>query len=199
MMFHPQFYRTPETWVTSVVPALDQLLIEQAHLEKKAASAAIAYMFRYPKLTSVHGRLSELAREELEHFEQVLELCDRRGIDCGPLKPGTYPGRLAKLVRPSEPEQLLDRLLVNGVIEARSCERMKLLSQALRGIDDELAAFYHELVVSEARHHDLYVRLAVEVAAPQEQVESRLSEILTHEADILRVPVRPGAAPRLHA
>jgi tRNA-(ms[2]io[6]A)-hydroxylase len=198
MMFSPEFARTDDGWAASVLPRIDELLIEQAHLEKKAASAAIGYLFRYPKLTSIHARLSELAREELEHFEQVLALCDARGIDPGPLKPGTYAGRLVQVIRQQEPWLLLDRLLVNGVIEARSCERMRLLSVALRGVDDELARFYHELVVSEARHHDLYVRLAEEVAAPRDEVRERLAEILRHEGEILAQPIRHAGAPRLH-
>lgn len=198
-MFSPDFARTSDDWAATVVPFLEQLLVEQAHLEKKAASAAISYLFRYPKLTSIHARLSELAREELEHFEATLALCAARGIDPGPLKPGTYAGRLAKVVRQREPQLLLDRMLVNAVIEARSCERMRLLANELRATDRELADFYHELVVSEARHHGLYVDLACEAVAPRAEVERRLGEVLRFEAELLAEPVRSTEPPRLHA
>ena len=195
-MFHPRFAATDSDWAERMLPFVDELLVEQAHLEKKAASAAIHYLFRYPELAPVHDRLSELAREELEHFERVLALCRRRGIAFGALKPGTYPGRLQAIQRAREPDLLLDRLLCNAVIEARSCERMKLLGEALRERDDEVADFYGDLVRSEARHHDLYVRIAKTVVDPS-VVDTRLVEILEHEGDVLATS--PPGPPRLHA
>ncbi|MGA0059957.1 MAG: tRNA isopentenyl-2-thiomethyl-A-37 hydroxylase MiaE, partial [Planctomycetota bacterium] len=147
--------------------------------------AALGFLFRYPEHLVLQAPLSELAREELEHFERTLALLEGRGIPFGRQQPGPYAARLLRVVRPADPERLLDHMLCCAVIEARSCERMKVLSDALRGRDDQLADFYHDLVVSEARHHGLYVRLAKELFDPTE-VQARLDEILDHEGGVMR-------------
>jgi tRNA-(ms[2]io[6]A)-hydroxylase len=178
-------HRTAVDWAPRVLEGLPELLVEQAHLEKKAASAALGFLFRYPEHLVLQAPLSELAREELEHFERTLALLEGRGIPFGRQQPGPYAARLLRVVRPADPERLLDHMLCCAVIEARSCERMKVLSDALRGRDDQLADFYHDLVVSEARHHGLYVRLAKELFDPTE-VQARLDEILDHEGGVMR-------------
>ncbi len=188
-------YATGPEWVQAVLPHRAALLIEQAHLEKKAASSAISFLFRYPDEISLQAPLAELAREELEHFEQVLALLAVRGIRFGRQKPGTYAARLTSIIRPKEPDRMLDHLLCNAVIEARSCERMRLLAQGLAEVDPELAEFYRGLLGSEARHHGLFVELAKGVHPP-EAVEARLEEILAHEAGILSAA---GPRPRLHS
>ena len=185
---------TDAGWAARVLPHLDELLVEQAHLEKKAASAAITYLFRYPEHVFLQVPLSELAREELEHFEQTMAILERRGIAFGRQKPGPYAGRLLAIVRDKEPARLLDQMLCNATIEARSCERMKVLSEALVDRDPELAGFYHALVVSEARHHALYVRLAERIFDPAE-VRARLDEVLDHEGDVI---AKATPLPRLH-
>ena len=177
------------------MPHLGELLIEQAHLEKKAASSAINLLFRYPDEVSLQAPLSQLAREELEHFEQVLALLARRKIRFGRQKPGVYAAKLTGLMSPGEPQRLLDHLLCNAVIEARSCERMRLLSRGLAGVDDELAAFYQGLVASEARHHGLFVDLAKGIFSGKD-VDRRLEEVIRHEATIL---MAAGPRPRLHS
>ena len=119
---------TDSRWANSVLEHLDDLLLEHAHLERKAASNALQLMFRYPDRPSMQKPLSELAREELRHFEAVLEVMARRSLTFQPQQPGPYAGKLMQIVSPREPRQLLDRLLCAAVIEARSCERMKLPS-----------------------------------------------------------------------
>ncbi|MBK8976599.1 MAG: tRNA-(ms[2]io[6]A)-hydroxylase [Planctomycetes bacterium] len=188
-------HATGPAWLAKVLPALDELLLEQAHLEKKAASGALTFMFRYVEHEALQAPLSELAREELEHFEQSLAVLRARGIPFRRQRPGPYAERLLAIQRVAEPGRMLDQMLCAAVIEARSCERMKLLADGLSGQgEDELAAFYRRLVVSEARHHGLYVRLAKTCFEPAE-VERRLDEILDHEADVLS---RATALPRLH-
>jgi tRNA-(ms[2]io[6]A)-hydroxylase len=181
-------------WAAAVVEHLDELLLEHAHLERKAASGALQFMFRYSEHAFLQQPLSELAREELRHYEAVLELMARRGISFGRQKPSPYAGRLLSIVRPREPEQLLDRLLCAAVIEARSCERMKLLAAALVEDDPELAKFYDGLVRSEARHFSIYVDLARQLF-DAEEVDDRLSEISAHEARIL---ADAPDGPRMH-
>lgn len=187
-------YCTDPAWIETVLPQRNELLVEQAHLEKKAASSAVSFLFRYPQEISLQAPLSRLAREELEHFELVLAILNRRGIPFGKQRPGHYAGALLAVMRVGEPARLLDRLLCNAVIEARSCERMKLLAIGLAGVDDEVAEFYQSLVVSEARHHGLFVSLAKGIF-PVAEVARRLAEIIRHEASILMAAT---PMPRLH-
>jgi tRNA-(ms[2]io[6]A)-hydroxylase len=185
---------TDAAWLERVLPHVDELLVEQAHLEKKAASGALTYLFRYPEHVVLLAPLSELAREELGHFERVLALLERRGIPFRRLRPGPYASELLAAVRDTEPERLLDQLLCHAAIEARSCERMRLLARALAGRDDELATLYGDLVRSEARHQSLYVELAARLF-PRATVDARQREILSHESAVL---ARPCELPRLH-
>ena len=188
-------YSTDPAWLQRVIPHLDQLLVEQAHLEKKAASSAVTLLFRYPQEITLQAPLSKLAREELEHFESVLALLSRRGIPFARQKPSQYAKGLLAVMRVTEPDRLLDRLLCYAVIEARSCERMKLLAEGLAGVDDEIAAFYRSLITSEARHHGLFVQLAKGIF-PVSEVDRRLAEIISHEAAIV---MASPPMPRLHS
>lgn len=185
---------TDPAWADACVDDVPYLLVEQAHLEKKAAAAAISFMFRYPDHLFLQEPLSELAREELEHFELVLGAMRARGIEFKRQEPAPYAGRLLEIVRPTEPAKLLDQMLCNAAVEARSCERMMLLARALRAVDADLAALYHELVGSEARHHELYVELAQQIADPTE-VELRILQVMEHEAEVVATAPR---APGLH-
>jgi tRNA-(ms[2]io[6]A)-hydroxylase len=171
---------------------MDEILLDHAHCEKKAASTALSLIFRYPHLQEIVRPLSELAREELRHFELCLELLAERGVAFRRIRPSPYAGRLRKACRPREPERLLDTLLCCSLIEARSCERMKLLAEVL---PEKLATFYRGLLASEARHHTLYVGLARQYF-DAEEVEKRLGELAQHEAEIL---IEPSEGVRLHA
>ena len=182
---------SPE-WLARALAHLDQVLIDHAHCEKKAASTAVSLLFRYPDRAAMLPVLSALAREELAHFEQVLALLAKRGVAYGRLKPSPYATELLTAVRPQEPERLVDTLLCLSLIEARSCERMRLLSEA---VDDvELAAFYRGLLASEARHHQSYVGLAIDVL-PEAVVRARLGELAAHEAAVI---AGAPALPRMH-
>lgn len=192
-----------------MLPHLPTILLDHAHCEKKAASTAINLLFRYQPIPELMRPLSELAREELGHFELLLGVLERRGIPFGPLSPSPYAAELHRAVRDEEreaganagrltgrtvrPERLLDTLLVCALIEARSCERMKLLAEAVD--DPELAALYRDLLASEARHHATYVDLAC-LSWPRPSVEQRLEELATHEATVLVAAPRIA---RLHA
>jgi tRNA-(ms[2]io[6]A)-hydroxylase len=126
--------------------------------------------------------MTEIVVEELEHFRLVLDLLERRGIRFRKLAPSSYGARLHELIRKDEPGRAVDRLLVGGLIEARSCERFSLLADHVA--DPELAAFYRSLFESEARHHATYVRLACEVQ-PDDVVRDRLHELAAAEAEII--------------
>ena len=184
---------THPSWAPRVLAELDELLLDHAHCEKKAAGMAVTLIFRYPQHAFLLEPLSRLAREELAHFEEVLRLLARRGQGFRPLRASPYAGRLRRCLRRWEPERLLDLLLCSALIEARSCERFGLLAETVQ--DAELAAFYRGLLAAEARHHQSYVDLAGSVA-PAREVRARLAELAEREAAIL-AEVPPG--PRMHA
>lgn len=183
---------TDPRWLERALAHMDEILVDHAHCEKKAASTAVSLLFRYADRVALLPPLARLAREELAHFEEVLGHLTARGIAFGHQKPSPYAGELLAAVRPTEPQRLLDTLLCLALIEARSCERMGLLADALD--DPGLAALYRGLLASEARHHQGYLDLARIVAAP-DAVRERLDALARHEAAVIA-----GAPPvaRLH-
>ena len=196
---------TDRAWLERALANLDEILVDHAHCEKKAASTALSLLFKYPERAAMLTPLARLAREELTHFEEVLGHLEARGIGFRHQVPSPYAGQLLAAVRPTQPATLLDTLLCAALIEARSCERMTLLADALadaardptRGTptDVSLVALYRGLHASEARHHRAYVDLACEVA-PLALVRKRLAELARHESLVL---ARMPAMPRLHA
>jgi tRNA-(ms[2]io[6]A)-hydroxylase len=184
---------TEPSWARRAVAALDAILVDHAHCEKKAASMALTLCFRYPDRPALLLPLSRLAREELAHFEEVLAHLAARGVAFGHQPPGPYAAGLLAAVRRDEPARCLDTLLCMALIEARSCERLGLLADVLP--DAGLAAFYRGLLAAEARHHATYVELARSVAAP-DAVAARLDALAAHEAAVLAAT---PPLPRLHA
>ena len=173
---------TDPAWAARALSRLDELLVDHAHCEKKAAGTAVQLLFRYPQHAGLLTPLSQLAREELMHFEQVLALLAERGLAFGRHRPGPYAGKLRERERTSEPERLLDTLLCCALIEARSCERFGLLADAAP--EPALGQFWTRLLEAEARHHGIYVTLA-RSHAPEAVVAARLRELATHEAAVL--------------
>jgi tRNA-(ms[2]io[6]A)-hydroxylase len=184
---------TPARWWAQVQHEIPTLLLDHAHCEKKAAGAAMNLLFAYVDRVPDCRELTEIVREELEHFEMVLDLLAKRGIPYGKLTPGGYGAKLHALTRANDPERAVDRMLIAGLIEARSCERFDLLA---KNVDDpELAAFYRSLFESEARHHSTYVRLAKYFQA-EEAVLTRLRELAAAEAAIV---AEGDPLPRMHS
>jgi tRNA-(ms[2]io[6]A)-hydroxylase len=187
---------TSDDWAPWAVEHIGDLLIDHAHCEKKAASSALALMFKYPHHGALLVPLCRLAREELAHFEQVLGCLRDRGLEFRRMRPSPYAAQLMEVTRHGEPEHLVDTLLCCSLIEARSCERMQLLAQGLVDTDPELAALYEGLLASEARHHDTYVDLARAIdVLPEPLLRKRLTEIAVHEA---RCVADAPWVPRLH-
>lgn len=174
--------RTPAAWLSTVETRLEELLIDHAHCEKKAAGVALNLIFSYVEHEAFARELIEIVNEELDHFRQVLDLLGERGIRFRRLKPSSYGARLHELVRRDEPGRGVDRCLVAALIEARSCERFGVLRDGLA--DRELGAFYGSLFESEARHHATYVRFA-KLFADEAQVATRLDELAAAEAEII--------------
>ncbi len=188
---------THARWLAQVDAHLDEVLIDHAHCEKKAAGTALNLIFHYVEDRELCREMTEIVREELEHFHMVLDLLDRRGVRFRRLKPSQYGRKLNDLCRRQEPGRAVDRLLVAGLIEARSCERFQALAEYVdrKGNDVELAEFYRSLFESEARHHATYTRLAKHFA-PEDVVMQRLEELYAAEATIL---AEGEPMPRMHS
>ncbi|UZD64429.1 tRNA-(ms[2]io[6]A)-hydroxylase [Marinobacter sp. AN1] len=175
--------RTPQLWIDNALANQDLMLIDHAHCEKKAASTALSLMYRYVDNTDLLNKMSRLAREELRHFEQVLAIMKKRGVEYGHLSPARYAAGLRSLVRSEDPGRLVDVLIVGAIIEARSCERFAALAPFL---DDKLADFYNSLLKSEARHYQDYLKLAEQ--ANGGPVEDRVAEFLAIEKELIEAP-----------
>jgi tRNA-(ms[2]io[6]A)-hydroxylase len=177
---------TPRAWVEAAVQDLPTLLVDHANCEKKAASTALSLIFTYADDLQLTDRLSRLAREELRHFEQVERLMKRLDVPHQRLKPGRYAGELRKLVRTHEPKRKLDLMIVHALIEARSCERFRLLAKHLPEAVREL---YQQLERSEARHFEIYLEFA-EREFEAEEIAARLALIAAREAELATAPDR---------
>ena len=180
-------------WLSQVDQHLDEILIDHAHCEKKAASTALNLLFAYVENEALCRQMTEIVNEELDHFHQVCDLLKARGIPLRRLKPSSYAGRLKDLVRKEEPQRAVDRLLIASLIEARSCERFDLLRRHVS--DPQLAQFYDSLFESEARHHRTYVRLAEDYQST-DIVRRRLQELAEEEA---RIIAEGDSLPRMHS
>lgn len=160
----------------------DELLLDHANCEKKAASTALALMFAYPEDFELSNRMSKLAREELRHFELVQQKLAEQCVRFRRLSPSRYAEGLRKALRRAEPGRRVDLLLCGALIEARSHERFMGLVKRLPA---PLAEFYASLATAEARHAGLYQRLAARVGVP---VEERLAELAEVEANLATAP-----------
>ncbi len=172
---------------------LDTILLDHSHCERKAAGVALNLMFRYPSNTQLVRMLTAIAREELEHFEQVNQWLERRHIPLGHLSAPPYGAGMKAQIRPQEPQRLLDSLLVSGLIEARSHERLGLLAN--HSPDPDLAKFYRSLMASEARHYGVYWVLA-NTYFERDVVKERLEELAVAESELLET-LHPE--PRIHS
>jgi tRNA-(ms[2]io[6]A)-hydroxylase len=178
---------TPAAWVDAAAVGWQELLVDHANCEKKAASSALALLFAYPEDTELGLEMARLAREELRHFEQVARQMRALGVPFVRQRPGRYGGGLRSLLRTSEPGRKIDLLLAGALIEARSSERFGLLAARL---PEALAGFYADLERSEARHFELYLGLAQRAAraAGVEQLDERLRELAHVEAELACAP-----------
>ena len=148
---------SPIGWINSVASNLDVLLIDHANCEKKAANSALSIIFRYVEYPDLIKHMSKLAREELRHFEQVIDLMQDLEVEYKPLSPSRYASALHKEISKEEPYRLVDTLICAAVVEARSCERFAAVSGE---VPAKIAEFYRFLLNSEARHFRDYLELA---------------------------------------
>jgi len=177
---------TPRAWVEAARADLPTLLVDHANCEKKAASTALSLIFAYPEDRTLNVALSRLAREELRHFEQVERLMKKLDLPHQRMKPGRYAAELRRLVRTHEPKRKLDLMIVHALIEARSCERFRLLAENLPA---EVGVLYEQLERSEARHFEIYLQFAQREFSADE-IAARLDLIARREAELATQPDR---------
>ncbi|MDB5263867.1 MAG: tRNA hydroxylase [Adhaeribacter sp.] len=175
---------TDPRWVNIAEKNIEDILVDHAYCEQKAATSGISLIVKYPDKTRLVEEMTALVAEEWSHFERVMEELKKRGFGLGRNRPDEYVVELSRHIRKGDKRerQLMDHLLVNALIEARSCERFKLLWKNIQ--DEGLQKFYYELMVSEASHFVSFVKLAKEYMPP-EVVDARLQELLNIEASII--------------
>ncbi len=175
---------TPAGWVEAAAGHWRPLLTDHANCEKKAASTALALIFAYPEDIALGVALARLAREELRHFEQVVRMMQQLQVPFERQKPGRYASALRRHAASIEPRRKVDLLLMGALIEARSCERFRLLAPRLPA---PLGAFYADLERAEARHHELYLGLA-QASAGDIDWRRRLHQLAEVEAELVTAP-----------
>lgn len=174
---------TPQAWLDWALQNQRLMLIDHANCEKKAASNAMTLMYRHVGHTELLVKMSQLAREELLHFEQVVELMAARGINYERIGASRYAAGLRAQMRTGHQAALVDGLLVGAIVEARSCERFAKLAPLL---DDELGKFYRSLLRSEARHFRDYLSLAAQLS--DEDIDARLQTFMSIERELIESP-----------
>ncbi len=176
---------TDPRWVNIAEMNIGEILIDHAYCEQKAASSCISMIVQYADKEKIVEVLTPVVAEEWGHFQRVLKELRKRNIALGKPRKDLYVNELQAQIRPTPNyiENLLNRLLLNALIEARSCERFKLLSEHIA--DESLRKFYRELMISEAGHYRNFIELAEEYV-PVERVRQRWKEILDIEARILQ-------------
>ena len=177
--------RTPDSWVKAALGNRSELMIDHANCEKKAAGTAMSLLYRYIDKQDLLIKLSQLAREELLHFEQVIQLMQTLGVPYTHISPGRYASSLHKSMRTHEPARLIDALVVGAIVEARSCERFHKLGEV---IGEPLAGFYRKLLAAEARHFQDYLMLAELYIEDVSLLSERVGFFLEIESDLILAP-----------
>jgi len=184
--------KIPDDWLPKVLGNLPAVLVDHAHLERKAATSALN-LEKYRDLYGQVEALNAIAIEELQHFQLVLNLLKKRGIPFGQPVPSPWITGLMRSVRNGTRQQAIDHLLCCALVEGRSCEKFQVLANELKSIDAELAQFYGSLVESEGNHYATYLIMAREIDLAE--TEARLDFYLDYEAELIR---QPNPLPMLH-
>lgn len=177
---------TDPRWVNIVEKNIEEILTDHAYCEQKAASTAISLIVSFPEYTDLVQDMIALVEEEMSHFKMVHDLILERGWVMGRDRKDHYVSRLTQFFPKggSRTTQLIHRLLYAALIEARSCERFRLLSEELQ--DKKLARFYRKLMISEANHYTLFLGYARKYGDSAEEVNRKWQELLNYEADIMK-------------
>ncbi len=186
---------TDPRWANVAEMNLEDILVDHAYCEQKAATSCISLIVQFPDKDELVELMTPIVAEEWSHFERVIEQLRKRGMKLGKQRKDEYVIKLQAILKKggSREEQLVEKLLMNALIEARSCERFKTLHENIE--DEELSKFYYELMVSEAGHYKNFLQLA-KTYLPEEKVMNRWREFLQAEAKIIEnLELRPD---RMH-
>lgn len=176
---------TDPRWINIAEKSIHEILVDHAYCEQKAASSCISLIILYPDREKLVEVLTPVVAEEWSHFERVMGELKKRGFKLGAQRKDEYVEALQKVLKKggNREQQLMEKLLMNALIEARSCERFKILWQNIP--DQELSIFYYELMVSEAGHYKNFIQLA-KAYMPEKAVNTRWKELLEEEAKIVK-------------
>ena len=178
--------KTDPLWVKHIAERnIEEILTDHAYCEQKAASTAISLIVQYPEHEELVKKMSDLAQEEMGHFRMVHKKIMKRGYKLGRERKDSYVNELVKFTKvkgKGREETLADKLLFAAMIEARSCERFKVLSENID--DQDLSTFYHKLMISEARHYTMFIKLA-KTLCPNVDIDSRWEEFLVFEGEVI--------------
>ena len=176
---------TDPRWVNIAEKNIEEILTDHAFCEQKAASTAISFIVTYPELSELVTKMSALAQEEMNHFEMVHKRILDRGLELGRERKDEYVARINQFFPKTSDrdERLVNRLLVAALIEARSCERFKILSEHME--DKDLAEFYRELMISEANHYTMFLQLARQYG-DRKEVDEKWDRLLSFEAEVMK-------------
>ena len=185
---------TDPRWVDIAEKNINEILTDHAYCEQKAASSAISFIVQYPEYPELLDAMAALAKEEMEHFEMVHDQIKKRGYDLGRERKDNYVAELRKFFKGGDRKrQLVDSLLLAAMIEARSCERFRVLSEGL--VEPELKAFYAELMKSEAMHYTMFLSFARDIGGEILDVDKKWSDFLDYEAEVIQ---QFGAKEEIH-
>ncbi len=175
---------TDPRWVDIAQNNINEILTDHAYCEQKAASAAISFIVQYPEYPELVDAMSDLAREEMEHFQMVHDHIKKRGLKLGYERKDDYVKKLRQFFKGGDRvHQLTDNLLLAAMIEARSCERFRVLSEGIE--DPELKTFYAELMKSEAMHYTMFLKFAREIGGAVMDVDKQWQDFLSFEAKVI--------------
>jgi tRNA-(ms[2]io[6]A)-hydroxylase len=175
---------TDPRWARAAEMHLSEILTDHAYCEQKAASTAISLVVTYPELSDLVTEMAALAREEMSHFEMVHKRIVERGLTLGRERKDEYVAAVTKFFAPhgDRMKRLVHRLLLAALIEARSCERFRVLSESVQ--DEELAQFYARLMASEANHYTMFLKFARKYGQ-RDEVDRLWKELLAYEAQVV--------------
>ncbi len=184
-------YNSSAEWIATVMADFDSFLQDHADCERKASSMAMSFVAKFPDRLEIIPELIETAVEELEHFRDVYAIMEERGVSLGKeMGRDPYMHELIKYARSGREERFLDRLLIASIVECRGAERFRMVAEALPDSDPELKRFYKRLWTSEAKHGNIFVKMALNYF-PEDEVFRRLEELNQNEGEVVKnLPLR---------
>ena len=186
---------TDPRWVDIASKNIEEILTDHAYCEQKAASSAISIIVHYPERTELVDAMTDLCQEEMGHFRMVHEQIQKRGLKFGLQRKDEYVAQISQFFPKgglTRTQKMIHELLISALIEARSCERFRVLSENIQ--DEDSTKFYHELMISEANHYTMFLKFARQYG-DREEVDRKWNDLLEFEAEVIG---KLGKTERIH-